>query len=65
MRQLNEGGSQTSKPLIEDAANYGFADIALREIIEDKLGWEPLEKGEAAELPERQEGDSFQVTEST
>jgi hypothetical protein len=28
------------RPLIMDATNLGAADIALREILEDKVGWE-------------------------
>ena len=39
VRQLNSGGS---RPLIEAASNVGVADIALMEIIEDKMGWEML-----------------------
>ena len=40
VRQLNFGGGAASQPLIADTANLGMADIALREIIEDKMGWE-------------------------
>jgi DNA-directed RNA polymerase subunit omega len=40
VRQLNSGGGGYSRPLISDAGNLGAADIALREIIEDKIGWE-------------------------
>jgi DNA-directed RNA polymerase subunit omega len=39
VRQLNSGGG-LSRPLINDATNLGAADIALREILEDKIGWE-------------------------
>jgi len=39
VRQLNSGGAR-SRPLVEDAANLGASDIVLREIIEDKLGYE-------------------------
>lgn len=40
VRQLNSGGGGLSRPLVEAPASMGVADIALREIIEDKIGWE-------------------------
>jgi DNA-directed RNA polymerase subunit omega len=40
VRQLNSGGGSVSRPLIADVGNLGLADIALREIIEGKMGWE-------------------------
>ncbi|HVU07991.1 MAG TPA: DNA-directed RNA polymerase subunit omega [Verrucomicrobiae bacterium] len=40
VRQLNSGGGGLSRPLIADAGNLGAADIALREILEDKIGWD-------------------------
>ena len=40
VRQLNFGGGAASRPLVADTANLGMADIALREIIEEKMGWE-------------------------
>jgi len=40
VRQLNRGGGGVSRPLIADVASLGAADIALREIIEDKIGFE-------------------------
>jgi DNA-directed RNA polymerase subunit omega len=40
VRQLNAGGGGLNRPLIGDVGNLGVADIALREIIEDKMGWE-------------------------
>jgi DNA-directed RNA polymerase subunit omega len=39
VRQLNFGGGGTGRPLVADTANLGMADIALREIIEEKMGW--------------------------
>ena len=39
VRQLNTGGYGTG-PLIADVGNLGGADIALREIIEDKMSFE-------------------------
>jgi DNA-directed RNA polymerase subunit omega len=43
VRQLNSGGGRASRPLISDPGNLGAADIALREIIEDKMGFEMTE----------------------
>ena len=40
VRQLNAGGGGTGRPLIKDVGNLGAADIALREIIEDKMSFE-------------------------
>jgi DNA-directed RNA polymerase subunit omega len=40
VRQLTSNGGGLSRPLINDVGNLGAADIALREIIEDKIGWE-------------------------
>ena len=40
VRQLSSGGGGSSRPLVSDIANLGLADIALREIIEDKMGFE-------------------------
>jgi DNA-directed RNA polymerase subunit omega len=40
VRQLNFGGGGSGRPLVTGTGNLGMADIALREIIEDKMGWE-------------------------
>lgn len=40
VRQLNAGGGGISRPLVIGTENQGAGDIALREIIEGKLGWE-------------------------
>jgi DNA-directed RNA polymerase subunit omega len=40
VRQLSHGGGGASNPLVADVGNLGLADIALREIIEDKMGFE-------------------------
>ena len=48
VRQLNGSGAG-SKPLIADSAKYGAADIALTEIIEEKLGWEMIHSLEEVE----------------
>ena len=40
VRQLNAGGGGLSRPLISNVGSLGLADIALREIVEGKMGWE-------------------------
>ena len=39
VRQLNSGGGGLSRPLLADVTGMGAADIALSEIIEEKIGW--------------------------
>ena len=40
VRQLNQGGGGMGQPLVDAPASMGLADIALREILEDKIGFE-------------------------
>jgi DNA-directed RNA polymerase subunit omega len=40
VRQLTSGSGAKNRPLVGDTGNLGAADIALLEIIEDKMGWE-------------------------
>jgi DNA-directed RNA polymerase subunit omega len=40
VRQLNSGGGSSSRPLVADTGALGAADVALVEIIEDKMGWD-------------------------
>jgi len=40
VRQLTSGGGALSRPLVAETANLGAADIALLEIIEEKIGFE-------------------------
>ena len=40
VRQLTSGSGAMSRPLVANADHLGAADVALREIIEDKMGWE-------------------------
>ncbi len=40
VRQLNSGGGAISRPLVADTGNMGAGDIALLEIVEEKMGWE-------------------------
>ena len=44
VRQLNSGAGGLSRPLIANADNLGAADIALLEILEEKIGWEMPEE---------------------
>lgn len=44
VRQLNSGGGGLSRPLLHDTTGMGAADIALSEIIEEKMGWEMPEE---------------------
>ncbi|HWF19267.1 MAG TPA: DNA-directed RNA polymerase subunit omega [Verrucomicrobiae bacterium] len=46
VRQLNSGGGAASRPLIADVGNMGAADIALAEIIEEKMGFHVPELAE-------------------
>jgi DNA-directed RNA polymerase subunit omega len=40
VRQLNSGYNGACRPMVLHVENLGLADIALREIIEDKMGFE-------------------------
>jgi len=42
VRQLNSAGGASSRPLIAETATLGAADIALLEIVEDRLTFEHL-----------------------
>ena len=42
VRQLNSGGGVGSRPLVADYVTMGAADIALTELVEDKMGYEML-----------------------
>jgi DNA-directed RNA polymerase subunit omega len=46
VRQLNSGSGGLSRPLVADTTNLGAADIALLEIIEDKIGFDMPEHTE-------------------
>lgn len=59
VRQLSSAGGPGSRPLIVDTAGLGSADIALLEIIHDKIGFELLEDPQgAAEAPVRKKKKS-------
>jgi len=40
VRQLNAGGGGWGRPLVDVPASMGLADIALTEILENKMGWD-------------------------
>lgn len=40
VRQLNSGAGGLGRPLVADVTNLAAADIALREIVEDKVSFE-------------------------
>lgn len=44
VRQLNAGGGSAGRPMVSDTAGLGAADIALKEIIEDKLNWREMDE---------------------
>jgi len=50
VRQLNSPGGASSRALISDTAGVGAADIALLEIIHDKMGWEMPEEHQLIEV---------------
>ena len=50
VRQLNGTGGGTSRPLVEVKAGMGLADVALLEIIEEKMSWN-IPEPEAAIRP--------------
>ena len=55
VRQLNSGGGGFNKPLVTVTPEMGVADIALLELLEDKIGYE-LESevpGTVIEAPKR------------
>src|SRR6267142_1203796 len=40
VRQLNLGNGSSGRPMVANTENLGVADIALREIIEEKMGFD-------------------------
>jgi len=53
VRQLNSGGGSLSRPLILDTVGLGVADIALREILEDKITFDLPEELQLVEQPRK------------
>ena len=50
VRQLTSGSGAMSRPLVDDT-NLGMSDIALKEIIEGKIGWDMPEEIKLVEAP--------------
>lgn len=61
VRQLNFGGGGVSRPLVNVPATMGLADIALTEIIEDKMGWNLPEETVAVRPPSKKRRKSGYV----
>jgi DNA-directed RNA polymerase subunit omega len=53
VRQLNSGGGALSRPLIDETVGLGVSDIALREILEDKITFDLPEELQIAEQPKK------------
>ena len=54
VRQLNQGGGGMGQPLVDAPASMGLADIALSEIIQEKIGWElPEETAAVRPVPKK------------
>lgn len=59
VRQLNAGGGGMGRPLVSDVGNAGFGDIALMEVIHDKIGFDLPETNVLAEVkPKRKRKSS-------
>lgn len=43
VRQLNSGSGGISRPLVEAPPTAGAADVALMEIIDEKIGFDPVQ----------------------
>jgi DNA-directed RNA polymerase subunit K/omega len=54
VRQLNAGSGGISRPFVDDAHTLGAGDIALRELLEEKIAWEaPEDQAAPAPAPKR------------
>jgi DNA-directed RNA polymerase subunit omega len=53
VRQLNAGSGGISRPLVDDAHTLGVADIALREILEEKITFQLPELAEPTVAPKK------------
>jgi hypothetical protein len=56
VRQLTSSSGAMSRPLVANAEHLGAADVALTEIIEDKIGWDTPETLEL--VPEKRKKKS-------
>ncbi|RME95570.1 MAG: DNA-directed RNA polymerase subunit omega [Verrucomicrobia bacterium] len=53
VKQLNSGGGGLSRPLVEWKPDMGAADVALTEIVEDKITYELESEAEEKAPPAR------------
>jgi DNA-directed RNA polymerase subunit omega len=53
VRQLTAGSGSLSRPLVANVQNLGAGDIALMEIIQEKMGWELPDAPEPLKPPVR------------
>ena len=54
LNSIPSGGGGLGRPLVDVPASMGMADIALTEIIEDKMGWEvPEELAAVRPIPKK------------
>lgn len=54
VRQLNASGGAGSRPLLSNTVGMGAADVALAELVEEKMSWERIEPLESdATIPAR------------
>jgi DNA-directed RNA polymerase subunit K/omega len=51
VRQLNSASGSGSRPLVDSIEPLGVADIALLEIVEDRITWESLPEVVEPETP--------------
>tara|TARA_Y100001934_G_C11762699_1_gene499983 strand:- start:36 stop:419 length:384 start_codon:yes stop_codon:yes gene_type:complete len=58
VRQLNSGGGVGSRPLVAEYATMGVADIALAELVDEKMDYELLSPPEEAAPTKRSKGKS-------
>ena len=49
IRHLNDGDRGYGRPLVEETARLSNMEIALREIVEDKINWSPPPSEETSE----------------
>ena len=47
VRQLTSGGGGVGRPLVNAPSSMGLADVALLEILEEKMGWDLPEENAA------------------
>ncbi len=53
VRQLNSGAGGSCRPMVMDVEHLGAADIALRELIEDRMSFEMPEIVKLTRAPDR------------